>query len=268
MGYFQNVFDSEFMGVLLLSDRQYNTTFKIRPNKNSSTLMRAWGASPFNTVGNTTLTINVSIDAGSRYTALAIPITLGAAISAATIVSDLNADSNFANFFTATLEAFSSDQKGIVTVKARFQRENFKAYVSNTSAETVLKFNRYCGVAELPDYFARHTIANRMDYTDSLACLVELVQPTYNTLITEAGLSTTAKSAYELLHGRSGAFTFYKQTVDGSDRVTIKIEYPAGAVAGDLARKTTYSYTGAKTNPDIIAEVPYVLASGDLITPP
>jgi hypothetical protein len=268
MPYFQNVFDSEFLGVLLLSDRQYNTTFKVRPNRNSSTLMRAYGTAPYNTVGNTTLTINVSIDAGSRYTALAVPVTSGAAISAAQIVTDLNADSNFANFFVATLENFAGDQKGIVQIRARFQRENFKAYISNTSAETILKFNRYAGVAELPVYFARHTIANRMTYTDGLACLVQLTQPTDNTIITEAGLSTTPKTEYELLDGRSGAFMFYKQTVDSSSRITAKIEYAAGAGVGDLAKKTTYSYTAAQTEPDIIAEVPWVLTSGDLITPP
>lgn len=268
MSYFQNVFESEFLGVLLLSDRQYNCTFKVRPNKNTSTLMRAWGTSPFNTVANTTLTINISIDSGVTYTALAIPVTSGAAVSASQIVTDLNADSGFANFFTATLESFAADQKGIVTVRALYPRENFKAYVSNTSAETILKFNRYCGVAELPDYFARHTIANSRSYTDSLACLVELAQPTYNTLITEAGLSTTPKANYELLHGRSGAFNFYKQTVDGSSRITAKIEYPAGAVAGDLAKRTTYSYTAAQTAPDVIAEVPYTLQTADLITPP
>jgi hypothetical protein len=155
----------------------------------------------------------------------------------------------------------------MVVVKSRFQRENFKAYINNTSAETVLKFNRYAGVAELPDYFARHTIANRLTYTDSLGCLVQLSQPTDNTIITDAGLSTSPKADYELLHGRSGLFMFNKQTVDSSSRVTQKIEYPAGAVAGDMAKKTTYSYTGAKTEPDTIAEIPYVLQSSDLITP-
>lgn len=268
MPYFQNVFDSEFLGALLLSDRQYNLTFKVRPNRNSSILMRAFGTAPFNTVGNTTLTINVSIDSGLRYTALSIPVTSGASVTAAQIVTDLNANSNFANFFIATLENFSEDQKGIVQIRSRYYRENFKAYIDNTSAETILKFNRYAGVAELPSYFARHTISNRMTYSDGLACLVQLSQPADDYIITDAGLSTVPKTEYALLDGRSGAFMFYKQTVDVNNRVTQKIEYPAGAGVGDLAKKTTYSYTLLQTTPDIIAEVPYVLESGDLITPP
>jgi hypothetical protein len=231
MGYFQNVFDSEFLGALLLSDRQYNLTFKIRANRNSSTLMRAYGTAPFNTTGNTTLTFNVSVDSGRSFNAFSVTLTSGSARTPAQIVDDLNADTTFASYFTASVEGFSVDQKGMVVVKSRFQRENFKAYINNTSAETVLKFNRYAGVAELPDYFARHTIANRLTYTDSLGCLVQLSQPTDNTIITDAGLSTSPKADYELLHGRSGLFMFNKQTVDSSSRVTQKIEYPAGAVA-------------------------------------
>lgn len=268
MPYYQNVFESEFVGALLLSDRQYNLTFKIRPNRNTSTLMRAFGTAPYNTVGNTTLTFNVSINSGASWTSFDVSITSGAAVSANQIVTDLNADTNFSSFFTASLDAFSLDQKGLVTIRANYRRENFKSYVSNSSAETVLKFNRYAGISQLPSYFDRHLISSIGTYADSVGMLIKLVQPTHNTLITEAGLSTTAKTDYELLAGRSGMFTFYNQTVDGSSRITQKIEYPAGAVAGDLAKKTTYSYTGAKTEPDVIAEVPYVLTNSDLVTPP
>lgn len=268
MPYYQNVFDSDFVGALLLSDRQYNMSFKVKPNKNTSTLMRAFGSAPYNTVGNTSLTFNVSIDSGARWGAFTVTITSGAAVSAAQIVADLNADTNFTNYFSATLDAFSLDQKGLITIRATYRREIFKAYISNSSAETILKFNRYAGISQLPSYFDRHLISNIGTYVDCQGMLVKLVQPTHDTLITEAGLSTTAKADYELFAGRSGLFTFYKQTVDSSSRITVKIEYPAGAIAGDLAKKTTYSYTGAQTAPDVIAEVPYVLLTADLITPP
>jgi hypothetical protein len=45
------------------------------------------------------------------------------------------------------------------------------------------------------------------------------------------------------------------------------IEYPAGAVAGDFARKINYTYSGGNTNPSKVTEVPYVLSNGDLVTP-
>ena len=268
MPYYQNVFESDFIGALLLSDRQFNMSFKVRANRNTSTLMRAFGTAPYNTVGNTSLTFNYSINSGAIWGAFAVTLTSGAAVSASTIVDDLNADTTFASWFTASLDAFALDQKGLITIRSIPRRENFKAYISNSSAETILKFNRYAGIAQLPSYFDRHLISNGTTYADSVGMLVKLVQPTHDTLITEAGLSTTAKADYELLAGRSGMFTFYKQTVDASSRITTKIEYPAGAVAGDLAKKTTYSYTGAQTAADVICEVIYTLTGSDLVTPP
>jgi hypothetical protein len=262
MPYFQNVYESEFIGALLLSDRQFNLSFKIKANRNTSVIMRPWNNEPYNTVANTTLTFNVSIDSGKNYFVIPVSLTSSATLSAYQVVTDLNADTAFAAYFVASLEA------GLVTVKARYRRENFKAYINNTSAETILKFNRWCGVAELPSYFERHTIANRLTYTDSLGALVKLTQPTDNTIITDAGLSTTAKADYELLAGRSGLFNFQKITVDGSDRITKIIEYPAGAKAGDFCRMIDYTYTGANTNPSQITETPYTLTNSDLVTPP
>jgi hypothetical protein len=76
------------------------------------------------------------------------------------------------------------------------------------------------------------------------------------------------KEDWQLLRGRSsGLFTFQKLTVDGSDRITQIIEYPAGALAGDFARKINYTYNGSNTNPSKVTEIPYVLADGDLVTP-
>ena len=76
------------------------------------------------------------------------------------------------------------------------------------------------------------------------------------------------KEDWELLRGRaSGLFTFQKMTVDSSDRITQIIEYPAGAVAGDFARKIQYVYSGSNTNPIQVTEIPHVLQDGDLVTP-
>jgi hypothetical protein len=70
---------------------------------------------------------------------------------------------------------------------------------------------------------------------------------------------------YVLLAGRSGQYIFSKITSSGGN-ISEKIEYHAGAKVGDLAKKTIY---GAYTSgvPASIIEIPYVLTSGDLITP-
>ena len=82
-------------------------------------------------------------------------------------------------------------------------------------------------------------------------------------------LATTQRD-YQLLAGRSGIFNFQKLTVDstGTGRITKIIEYPAGAVAGNMGRLIEYEYDGTKTNPKTITEEPYVLTTADLVTPP
>jgi hypothetical protein len=88
-------------------------------------------------------------------------------------------------------------------------------------------------------------------------------------IITGAGLDpTTLKEDWELLRGRaSGIYTFNKQTIDESGRVVEIIEYPAGALVGDLARKTIYTFTSENTQPDEIFQIPHVLIGDDLISP-
>ncbi len=275
MPFYQNVFDNDFIGHLLLDDRQYVLDFKVPANKNKTIYAYAWTTPPYNTVGNTALTINYSIDAGATWYQFTVTLTSGSAQTAADVANDLNADSNFNSLFTANVVQLKDQSFRLMFQAKSTQRERFKFYVANTGAETVLRFNAMAGVAQLPSYFDRHTIANFQlhgpggdnTYPDSMGMLVALTQPTDNWYITNAGLDTTALADWELLRGRSKAFMFKKNTVDGSDRITETIEYPAGAQAGDFARKTTYSYTGSNTNPDQSAEIPYVLTSGDLITP-
>lgn len=278
MPFYQNVFENDFIGHLLLGDRQYVIDFKVPANKNNSIYACAWADPPYNTVGNTSLTFNRSIDAGQTWYPFTVTLTSGVTQTAEDIISDLNNNSDFASLFTATTIAVKvqniNTKKVMIQAKST-QRERFKFYISNTSAETVLRFNQNAGVAQMPSYFERHTIANFIEhgpggdnlYPDSLGLLVALTQPTDNFYIEAAGLSTTALADYELLKGRSGLFTFKKITVDGSNRITSIIEYPAGAPVGSLAKRTQYSYTGANTNPDKITEIPYVMTSGDYVTP-
>lgn len=87
-------------------------------------------------------------------------------------------------------------------------------------------------------------------------------------IVTDAGLNyTEMKEDWELLAGRTYAYTFTKNTVDGSSRITQQIIYPAGARVGTQVKKILYTYTAAQTQPDTVAEIPYTLASGDIITP-
>lgn len=337
MPFFQNVFDAEFQGSLLLSDRQFTMTFKAKGNSpNSSQLFMAWNPEPFNVSSNNTLTLNYSFDAGSSWTTLAIDVSTTAASTSAAkaseIVAALNANTTFQALFTASLQTYSGSPINYVAIKSTRAREKFKVYVSNTSAEVALRFNKRAGVAEFPTYFARHTIANKSLYPDGCGMLQQMDLTTTRdqqivkdasfskivgvtngsataTLANTAGfvvgdsvvvfngtttLATTISAVttntsltlgatwggstgtadivvvhadYQLLRGRSGIFNFQKITVDGSDRITQIIEYPAGALVGDLSRKIKYTYTGGNTHPTTITEEPYTLASTDLVVP-
>jgi len=337
MSFYQNPLDYEFEASLLLSDRQYNVSFKIKGAlPNSSTLFQCWNPGPYDVSSNKALTLNFSFDSGNTWTALTISdvgVTAASTSSATAgeVVEALNADPTFQALFTASV-ATDRNNLSYVVIKALRSREKFKSYVSNTGAEIVLRFNKKAGVGELPTYMDRHSIANKSLFPDSLGMLIKLDPTTTRdqAIIDDAGYSYivgatngnatvtlpntsafavgdsveiyngttslartissitantsltlnsnwtgatgTAKivvihADYQILRGRSGLFMFKKQTVDSSSRVTAIIEYPAGALVGDLAKKTTMSYTNSQTSPDKICEVPYTLTSNDFVTP-
>lgn len=273
MPFFQNPFNSEFRGHLAIGDRQYSMTFSVPANPNRSDLMMAYNPEPYDLSSTATLTINYAYDADFKnYGSLAIDVSTTAvstsAVKAAEVCSALNANATFSGLFVASVAQLN--KLNTVLIRSLRERTSIRVYLSNTSAETKLGFNKKAGVVELPTYFARHTIANRRNYPDSLAELIQLNtgDATDQAVITNAGLNySVVQTDYALFKGRSGLFTFKKQTVDGSDRVTQIIEYPAGAVAGDFAKKTVYSYTSSNKNPDSIVELPYTLADSDILAP-
>jgi hypothetical protein len=344
MPFFQNPFDQEFQGVWVLGDRQYAPTFKVPPSRTRGDIWVSYFAEPYDLATNNTITINFAFDRDFKnYSSFSVNIAgaTAGATTATEVVDALNDDTTFAEYFTASLDASSRGGTLVgppykVVIKSKRPKAAFRAYISNSSAEMELSFNRFAGVGELPEFFARHTIANRFTYTDSLNHLVMLghfitantvANPTVITsanhglttgdsilivgsdsdptidgthtvtvtsantftvvvnvttagtkgvfmtasqqsIITDAGFTPAdMQEDYELLRGRSGIFNFQKITVDGDDRITQIIEYPAGAEAGDLARKINYTYTSSNEKPDTITEIPYVLRSGDLITP-
>lgn len=265
MSFFQNVLEAEFRGSLFSADRRLQSNFKIAPNTNGSMYMLAGNSSPYNLTGNTTLSINYAYDpALLGYATVAINVS-GATVSATTsqeIATALNANQIFSENFRAVANSENLLIKGIKN------RANFKAYIANTGAEKIIGFNKKAPVAELPSYFERFSFENRFNYPDlgpHRLVLLDPSDPTDAAIITAAGLDpTTPTPDWQLLKGCNDAFWFYKRTYT-SGQLSSEIKYPAGATEGDLAKKTYYEYDGS----DLVAimETPYILQSGDLLTP-
>jgi hypothetical protein len=232
---------------------------------------------------------NLSINLTDNTHANLNPAPNSSAITPAQIVSILNADPNFSSYFKATLENSSVSQsqfKNRIGIRMNYESTRMKFFIINGQAEEVLQFNNRAGVAQLPLYFSRCKIwgGDLTKPSDESYALV-LLDPSNvggtsdvdNNVIDRAvdlkgnslGLdSSTILADWELLRGRgSKLFTFRKNTVDVSDRITQVIEYPAGALPGDLARKIQYVYAGSNKNPSQSTEIPYVIQSNDLINP-
>lgn len=215
------------------------------------------------------------------------PTPMSSEINPSQIVSILNSDPSFKSYFVASLEKFNSfGNNNRIVIKQKFGITRMKFFVINGGAESELGLNSRAGVAQLPSYFKKYKIyGGDASYpTDGTNAIVELDPSNsggssvvdnsiIDNAVDEKGISINLDSSimkedYELLAGRaSGIFTFQKITVDGSDRITEIIEYPAGASVGDLARKIKYSYAGSNTNPSSVTEVPYIIQIGDLVTP-
>lgn len=230
---------------------------------------------------------NISVDLTENTYASLNPAPNASTIKPSEIVEILNANPTFSSYFTASLSKFSngSSNKRIV-IRQNQDALRMKFFVLNNQAETVLRFNARAGVSEMPSYFAKckawgGDMSDRIDGTYALVLLDPsnsggssavdndvIDNATDNKSISLDLDSNSMKADWQLVGGRaSGLFTFQKLTVDGSDRITQIIEYPAGAIAGDLGRKIQYQYTGANKNPNKVTEIPYTLESGDLVTP-
>lgn len=155
MPFFQNVFDFEFRPSLIGSDRQYQTGFKLKGNTNRSDYMLCGNVEPYNLTGNTVLTLNYAYDpALLGYASLPVTITAAniASVKAVEVVNSLNANAIFSDLFVAQTYSSgnSSTTPNKILIKGRKSRGNFRAYVSNGNAESILKFNYEAPVGELP----------------------------------------------------------------------------------------------------------------------
>lgn len=273
MAFFQNVFDQEFQGSLILADRKLAPTFKLGPNRNLQTRQVAWNAGAYDLSSGGGLEFNFAWDADFKQWA-SVTINVAGAVASATEASEvaaaLNADPTFSSVFVAGVTQMPEGDSVVVS-KVASKRQQVKFYFGNYGAGRQLGFNKMAPVAELPEYFERHTVANARNYPDSVGMLLRLDEADSGdrAVIEAAGFDPDAmKADWQLLRGRSsGLFTFQKLTVDGSDRVTQIIEYPAGAVPGDFARKINYSYSGVNTKPSQVTEIPHVLQESDLVQP-
>lgn len=231
---------------------------------------------------------NISVDVTDNTNAGLNPVPNSSQMKGYQIVSILNANPVFNSYFVASVGSFSQNDTlgNNIKISQKFSTSRFKYFILNTGAEQVLGFNARAGVAELPSYFARYKVygGDMTSPVDGTSAVVELSPSNSggssnidNDIVDNAKdfkgnllnfNSNSIKQDWELLKGRaSGVFTFQKITVDGSDRITQVIEYPAGAAVGDFARKINYFYDGTNTNPSKVTEIPHVLSSGDLVTP-
>lgn len=293
MSFFQNPFPDEFRNNWLLGDRHHIPTFVCPANLGrGKEIIYAWKTTgPYNLTGNDSdgnatkyLYINYCIYNFNNWGTMQIDISTTAANTAAVqaeeIVSALAANTLFAERFVADYGSFNDTTKRTIRIRSKRPCTEFKFYPSNIGAETLLGFNARAGVAELPSYFSRHTIANRFTYTDSEGKIIQLNPGTSNVdaaLIDNAvnpqgqslGYShSTIQEDWQLLRGKSGLFTFTKgPSANAVSTTETVITYPAGAKAGDLGEKqvTQKDSTGA-----VVAQfqMPYTLLATDLVTPP
>lgn len=291
MSFFQNVFPDDFRGNLLLGDRQHIPEFICPPNAGrGNELVVSWLSGPYDLSGNdadgnsnANLTIIYALREPRNWASLAIDVTAGATSTAAVkpqeIAAALNANTLFAERFTASYGPYSEMNNWRVQIRQKRPITEFRFYIQNGGAEEKLGFNWKAGVAELPTYFARHTMENRFNFSDSQNKLIQLDPAGSNVdaaVITNAvdswGRSlnldsSTVQADWQLFVGKSGIFQFTKgPSTNAVSTTETVITYPAGAKAGDLGTKTITK----KDASNVIvqqAQLPYTLTSGDLITP-
>jgi len=219
MSYYLNPFN-EYQGYYTVGDSSgFKLTFKVPGNKNFSEFFICWNPEPYNLSIYSTLTFNFAFDPSFKnWSSFSVNIAgpTPAVTTAAEIVSILNADSNFSAWYTASV--YSGNKVGIRQKKPVV---GFHTFISNTSAEKKLRFNKQIGVADIPSYFEKDTIANR--FTSDTA---------NNTLI-RLGKVISANSAANptvctcTAHGLSNGDTIYiansncTPTIDGARTVTV-----------------------------------------------
>lgn len=289
MSFFQNVFASDFEGNWVLGDRQHIPKFVCPHNAGrGDEIVAAWEVGPYNLAGNdasgnskANLVIVYALREFKNWASLSVAIagSTPATTTAAEIVTLLNADATFAERFEASYTSYQDSSVRRVVIRQRRPVTEFRFYIQNGTAEEALRFNMKAGVAELPTYFARHTMDNRFTYEDSQNHLVLLDaagnavdQAVINNAVDAYGRSkgfvhTTVQADWQLLEGRSGIFQFQKGPGTAVNSTKTTIQYSTGAKVGDLAKKIITKLDASSVIVEQY-ELPYTLTLSDLITPP
>jgi hypothetical protein len=264
MSFFQNPFD-EYQGYWNLGDiKAFSLTFKVPTNKNfNGDAMIAWNGDPYDLSVNNTLTFNFAIDSDFKNWATFSVNVAGATPSATKAVEIrdiLNATPAFSDWYTAYVDNVvkGGGPAGVGGVKNQSQRvyvrqnkmkTNFRTYITNSGAELVLKFNKYCGVADIPSYFDKDSITNRFNSSESQGRLVRLSHPitaisvgspTYVTAPNH-GLSTSntvyiaATDSTPVLDG--GPYTV---TVLDSNTFTVPVSVTGAGIMGEFMQPFEY----------------------------
>ena len=92
-----------------------------------------------------------------------------AATTAFEIVAILNANASFNSWYVASV--YSGNKVGIRQKKPVV---SFHTYISGSSAEHKLRFNKQIGIADIPSYFEKDTIDNRFASDTANGCLIRL----------------------------------------------------------------------------------------------
>lgn len=184
MSFFQNLFDAEYEGYWTLGDyKGYSLTFKVPSNKNKGEAFIAWNTEPYDLSASGNLTINFAYDPEFKNFA-SLTVNVSGATPGATLASEirdiLNGTTGFSDWFTAGIDnptrGGGERSGGPFRLFIRQKKSNtaFRTYVANSGAELKLKFNKFAGVADIPSYFEKDSIANRFATAESNGRLIRL----------------------------------------------------------------------------------------------
>ena len=175
--FFQNVFSSEFVGSLVLGDRQYSPSFRVRSNSGrGDSIITNYNEGPYNLSGNdgdgnsnNILTISFFLD--GHWFDLNFNIGNSSSARVDEIVQTLNDNSEFSSKFKAKIR--NSNDANFINIFSILDSTRIKFFVKNKGAETVLNFNKFAGIAEIPSYFERHTLDNLTNFPDCANLLIK-----------------------------------------------------------------------------------------------
>jgi hypothetical protein len=291
MAFFQNPFFDDFEGNWLLGDRHHIPKFVIKGNAGrGKEVVYAWTQGPYNLSGNDAdgnsrkyLKIIFRLHHTKNWSTIIIDLTgyagSASAVTTTEVVTALQSNTSFSERFLAELGSANDTTPRTIRIRQKKPITEFEFYIQNGQAEAYLGFNARAGIAELPSYFAMHTIANRFTYPTAEGRIIQL-DPLSNVEVALIDNAVDARGNslgynhndiqqdWQLLRGRSGIFSFTKGPSIGAVTSTeTVINYPAGAKIGDLAEKviTKKDTTGAVVES---YHMPYTLTSSDLIVPP